>query len=123
MPRNVPFLASFACLTVCALLALLCFANGLRTWNQDSTVGVVFGLSGLLWVAAFSVAMLRRWAALRQIAVGGIASAGALGSALLLSVPAVELNAALLAMFAVEALVLFSALFGCAIFLQRRLAQ
>lgn len=110
---------SFVIMLGSAFLAILGISNGFRNFAQDSTVSVAFVAVGLLWLAAFVAAMLRRWELLTRVATGGLAASFALGLAWSISVPALEPNRSLFGALALEAVFLFTVLLATGALLRK----
>lgn len=103
---------SFVIMTGSAFLAFVGISNAFRNLSQDPAVTTAFGSIGVLWLAVFVAAMLRRWDLLLRLAAGGLAASIALGVAWSISVPALAQNSPLFGALTLEALVLFTALLG-----------
>jgi hypothetical protein len=106
--------AKLICLSACALLAALGFGNAARFNDQDPMLVILFCLSAVIWSAALVAIALKRWRSLGHIAIGGLMLSAVQGLSILLAMPAVQQNAALIWALFQEGLVLFGALFGAA---------
>lgn len=106
--------AKFVCLAACLLLAALGIGNAVRLNHQDAMLGILFGLSAMIWSAAFIATIFKSWHNLSLIAIGGLILSLAQGLGIVLATPGMQQNSVLIWALFQEGVVLFGALLGAA---------